>query len=732
MERTPRIVAVFVLVASSLIACGDDDTGKVDRIAATNNGATNNGATNNETNNGAATNNDEPPVPPPVQVAVHVDPARATYATGARVLPVAVVRDASGQVVQDAVVSWSTSPAGAAMLLDTGRFELLEEGAVELEGCVDGPDGPVCGHATLVVDVGGPRIELDSPQPGAELTAEEAPRIPVAGRVIDTHGELYVFVNGVPVEVAEDGGFATEVEPRFGVNHIEVSATDGLQPLETVAGADVLWAPTFHRAGDGSVLAAASFDEGISLRLGQRFFDDGIPLTQNGGVVRTEDLADIFELLLERIDYLGQIPNPIADSATFRLQVSSFDVGQPAVAFVLTDEGAELFIRIDGVIAGTSGFLQVENQRLSLDGQVRVGMSGFVQLRMRKAGLGEPYDVRVLSVNLALEDASSRFASPEANAIFELAASPLRTTLEALLTDTIRDQFVEQLPGLLLTTLTSVEGAISGQTLPIDTGLGRPLVLTIDAAISTVEPIYRNGLTARLWTTTRLDQLPTHPTSRGVALLAPADSLAPFLRNSRLQLGVRMGMLNGMLHALWNAGMLDLDIGSQLPPEFAFLIQSGAVSGQLPPILTPARPEDGYDLRLTVGQLDFTAVLPDRTDVYGITISTGVDVDFQSNTLIVTIHDDPEITTWSISSTAEATYFDGPSVRDIILSQLWPRIAEVLAQNLSLRLPDINLSQLGVIAPDLSALTLQIRLTREIQVRQDFLMFEGNLEGRLE
>ena len=108
------------------------------------------------------------------------------------------------------------------------------------------------------------------------------------------------------------------------------------------------------------------------------------------------------------------------------------------------------------------------------------------------------------------------------------------------------------------------------------------------------------------------------------------------------------------------------------------------------------------------------------------------DVDFQSNTLIVTIHDDPEITTWSISSTAEATYFDGPSVRDIILSQLWPRIAEVLAQNLSLRLPDINLSQLGVIAPDLSALTLQIRLTREIQVRQDFLMFEGNLEGRLE
>src|SRR5690606_10924612 len=149
---------------------------------------------------------------------------------------------------------------------------------VTFTGCVATETEPVCGRSTISVDAGPPRIELESPTPGDELSVDEAPTIPVVGRVIDSHGTVRAFVNGAPVDLDEDGRFMTEVRPVFGVNHIEVAATDGLQPVETIAAADVIWGATFHPADEGA-LSSVSFDDGISLRLGQRFFDDGIPLT---------------------------------------------------------------------------------------------------------------------------------------------------------------------------------------------------------------------------------------------------------------------------------------------------------------------------------------------------------------------------------------------------------------------------------------------------------------------
>ena len=50
---------------------------------------------------------------------------------------------------------------------------------------------------------------------------------------------MRVFVNGARVLLDEDGGFSAEVAPEYGVNHVEVAATDALN-RESRIGRDVL------------------------------------------------------------------------------------------------------------------------------------------------------------------------------------------------------------------------------------------------------------------------------------------------------------------------------------------------------------------------------------------------------------------------------------------------------------------------------------------------------------
>jgi hypothetical protein len=726
------LVSLVSLV--SLAGCGEEappPVSSAENSAAANNAA-NNGAPVN--NNAAPANNSAAPGPAPLaQVQVSVQPARAVFAPGLRLLPAASVLDAAGAVVEDASITWQVEPPEAATEGEDGRWTLEREGSLRFAGCAQRPgEAAVCGGITLVVDAAAPRVVLLSPEPGAELLAAEHPVIAVTGRVIDTHGTLRAFVNGAPVALEEDGSFTAEVTPRFGINHITVTASDGLQRAEGRAVADVLWAPDYLPPAEAEV-AAFTFPDGVSARLGQRFFDDGQPLASPSGEgVVTEDLAELLTLVLARLELLGQVPDPIADQPSLRLRLTALDPGAPRVELGLTDAGLEVFVQLPQLTARTAGQLQIEGEAVPLDGAVYARISGFARVRFAKAGIGAPWEAEVDEVALVLDDAIGVFDDPRASALFDLAESALRTTLEDTLTEAVGSSFLDALPALLRDTLESLEGALDGQVLPIDAGLGAPVTVTLDAELGAVTPDYRAQLVADLTTTVRTDapRRLAAPT-RGAPLREALDAPAPFLRDGRLQLAVRLGLLNGLLHALWSSGLLEVELTELLPPQLASLVRSGSLSAALPPVIAPAEPGEPFALRLTLGQLQLTAEVNGQTDVYGALLSTGISLDFFSGVLQITLHDDPRIETWSIGSSADATFFEGGELAGLLREQVWPLLAEALVQTLTLRLPALDASALVEVAPSLEGLTLDFVLERDVRLRGDFVMFDANLEGRV-
>ncbi|MEE2643304.1 MAG: hypothetical protein VYD19_00090, partial [Myxococcota bacterium] len=118
------------------------------------------------------------------------------------------------------------------------RFELslpAEEGRLELiaSAMVNTTGESVEARRLVLVDLTPPQIEIIRPMLGA-FGSHEQP-LEVQGRVEDEgSGVREVSVNGTPVPLAVNGVFSLNLDPRFGLNRVEVRAVDE-GGLETTA-----------------------------------------------------------------------------------------------------------------------------------------------------------------------------------------------------------------------------------------------------------------------------------------------------------------------------------------------------------------------------------------------------------------------------------------------------------------------------------------------------------------
>jgi hypothetical protein len=733
------LCAASALALVVLMGCGDDvkpPAVETENNGAQNNGVQNNGAQNNGAQNNGAQNNGVPDVDldAPAEIRVSLDPVRVVYRTGLKVLPVATVYSGRGHILEETPLTWTFAPGEGGELQDTGRFLLLQEGYSAIEACatVDGREEPVCGVASLVVDDGPPKIEILEPAGGAQLDVSAGDTITVRGTVVDSHGEVRAYMDGGVVPLAEDGTFEVEFVPRFGVNHIEVIATDGLHSIESRAAVDVLWAERYHAMGLGDQMYA-SFDDGMFIRLGQDFFDDRERLRiTDPSDVRTEDLVGVVELRIQEIDFLSHLPNPLAEGRTLSLRMTDFEVRDPIVQVDISDEGIELYIRLEGVRVSTEGHLLFQGERLDLSGGINATISGFATVRFQKAGLGQPYDVDAGSFELALDDASSHFASPEANAVFDLGDSALRQLVEGELVGGLGEGFLNSVPAILVGALQDLERAIDGQRIDVNSGFGSSIRADLEAEMGEVDAVTSTHILGTMQTAIRSDQRALFPDSRGVASMVPEGSRPVFFSSSRFQTGVRMTMINGLLHTFWQGGMLNLDVVESLPPEFSFVTSAARTEAKLPPVLGPPRDrESGWDLELHLGQLEFEAVLDDRTDVYAFNIRVGVYVLTEDGRIRIDVEEEPIIIAWSVGSTHEdGTFFDAEGLTTFMLLEIWPDIAEQMRRALDVRLPTTELRQLGELAPTLSDFQIAFVLGDRVALESGYLVFDGNLVGR--
>lgn len=399
-----RLVTALALALASLLgftACGDSETGGSD-------GTLTNNATNNDINNGPGLD-----LSLAAAVDVTLDPARAIYKVGATVTPSATVLNGNGEPMPGAEVTWTVEPAGIAAE-DGGAYKLEAEGELTLEACTveNGVEGtPVCGKKRIVVDDAPPTVEVISPAPGEWISSGAAAEITVEGKVSDTHDDVHAFVNGVGVDLDDQGNFTTTIDAEFGVNHIEVVATDGRTSASGQALLDVLWAPDYYAMSSTASETAFNFSDGLVLDLGQRFFDDGeAPHQPDETTYMTDDLVDILVLLVKNIDFMSQIPDPVLDNESGQLRITDLSLGEPQVMLELTDGGAEMFIWIPDVELSTQGGITFDQQVLDLTGSIDAEIAGFAALSIEKPGAGQAFVANVDEVDLSIQSAESNLS----------------------------------------------------------------------------------------------------------------------------------------------------------------------------------------------------------------------------------------------------------------------------------------------------------------------------------
>ncbi|AKF03038.1 hypothetical protein [Sandaracinus amylolyticus] len=680
---------------------------------------------------------DGPPARVPATITVRAEPARLWFHSDQEVVVAATVTDATGEELEAPTLVWTAEPASSvtAGAPDAdprrARFTLTTPGATTVTGCVaparEGDEPTLCSSIVLRVDDGMPSLELETPAPGAEL--DDPSGIVVRGSVAD-RGVVRVYVNGVGVTPDDVGAFETTVPATFGVTHLAVDASDGLTEVSHVE-MDVLWAPAFLPATSEDGLPALTLTDGLALRLGSAFFDDGLALDATTSPILTRDLADLLELVVTRLDVSSLVPDPVIDSPpTFTLRVTDVTLGDPRAELAITDEGVDLFLRIGAIEASTSGALTFEGESLPLDGVLRASAVAHARLTVRKESEDAEIVVEMGELEVAIESATGDFTSDETDAVFLLAEGVLRRTLEDTLGDAVHETVASSVPAVLRDALSAIDGALAGQSFSLDSAPFPPITISIDGGMRALDTTFEREMLATLRTSIGTNVASVHPETRGVAQLDASAMTPAFFRDGSIALGVRLELLNGLLHGLWSSGLLDLDVTPLLPEAVTTLVSEAHLEGRLPPVLRPPASDEGDDLVLGVGQLELALVFQGEPARFAVRIDAGVRVDVIDNRIAIDVAETPEITVWTLVPPSNPRLLTPDIVRNLLLD-LWPDLRASLTSGLALELPLPAVGDLGGLAPDLAALTLELEMNGRLRPRGGVLVLDAQLVGTL-
>ena len=665
-------------------------------------------------------------------VEISLDPARHVYRPDSSVKATATVIDSDGNVVDNPdSIAWSNLPVDNADASADGSFTLQKEGPLTLKACATfGEQQEICGEKTIVVDGNRPTIEITSPTPGAMLGNSQSKTIEVEGKVTDTHGEVSAVMNGRRLELADDGSFSTEIDAKFGVNTIHIVANDGLQRRDSKETLAVLWAPNYETLGSDLKF---SFDQGVGIDLGQNFFDDGVAPMRMGmeSKLITKDLNDILRLLISNIELSKQLPDPLVDSGSTTLRIKSVSIAEPDISMDVTDEGLAAYLHLNPVQMETAGQAVIEGETLDLTGTVGARISATTAISVTKPGNDKSFEANVDNVQLSLDELTPSFRDKKASAIFKLAEGALRSKLEEMLIGTVREEIVATLPDMLSETLNSLEGSLSDQTFEFSSELTGTRKIHFRGDISTFETVYRDSMFALVSNEVETPGTDVHPKSRGIPMTTDADGGMPLYDAGRIQIALRLGLLNGILTGIWKSGYLDLDLTEALPEDIGGIIERAELAGKMPPVIRPANGTEPYDLVLEAGQLEIETEALGQIDRYGVNIRAGINVSLEDNQLTLTVPDEPLLDSWLISTDGDSPQIGAEDLNKLILTKVWPRIQKSLKGGLNITLPVPNLSNLNQIAPTLDTLELDFVMERPMAVRGGFIVFDSTLQGTL-
>jgi hypothetical protein len=475
--------------------------------------------------------------------------------------------------------------------------DLLDDG-IDNASCTLGPITVVC----------------ESPADASMLTVAAGSGLTFKGRAAHPTGIGSVTINGAPVAVGADGSFSAPITAQFGINFVDVVATNAVGEASP--------ATCTFLAADGFAAEDALLDDDVSLRLAQAAVDDG----SRAGAV--DSFGDVLAVVLNSQGLVSTLnaslngANPLkplsCDQTVLGVCVLSSGIdyvngsigvsGPNTSALTLIDGGldsqiaamaASLSLRVRGQVAGipydTTGSLSLSS--------IAVGMILDVGVNA-----GRPQvSVRSGSVSITVGPISTSFSGLDGfvlNTIVSLANGTIRN----LVANTLQSFIVSNFAGVLDDTISMVTLPTGSVDVP---RIGEPGVVTLDLAgessslsVSPTRALF--GFGTRVTAAVPGHAIP----SLGIAL--PAGALLRDADGAAMPVAISLhtGAINQALHALWRGGLLQtpIDVGSLagVPPGTVAMIDT-----LLPPVVSAGA---GSELDLRAGAVHVTLTVPGLLD----------------------------------------------------------------------------------------------------------------------
>jgi hypothetical protein len=528
----------------------------------------------------------------PAALVVGLAPDKTLYASGAIVALTHRVSDRYGNLIDDAVVSVTSAPS-AASVIGSEHFRYTGDGVYTLTGTVVGPtdmDATLTGSVSVVVNGNGPDIDCED---GVMRNVAPGSTYTFHGQVADVSGIQSLSVAGSPVEVNGDGTFEATLTAGFGMNFVDVVATDSFGE-ENSRTCTLLLANRW--SGENALLGDA-----ITLRLAQSAIDDG---NRSGGV---GSIGDLLHTVLNSQGLEDAIDDAMSASPTlynkcvqdspfgciYRAKITYQDIevnGPHDVSITLQNGGAKLSatlrnvaIKIHGDLTGPNITGWINVKKITVGGTFSIDLhNGKPRMRLS----GDPtVSVNSDDVDIDIEGVPGWLDGIISN----IAKGAITNAVKDAVKGFVKDNFNAIIDGLI----GGLDISTLGATFDVPSLSGAPIPLSLGLGFSSI-----SSNTSRLifGIGTSFDAPDAHArTTLGVPLPPGATYLDPGGGTST-KVAVYVGLFNEVLHTLWRAGFLEGDVASGLGgglPEGV----SAVLTSALPPVAR-LRPDGKAELGL--------------------------------------------------------------------------------------------------------------------------------------
>lgn len=548
----------------------------------------------------------------PAALAVSKVPDLPFYDTGQVVDIATIVTDEYGNRVDDAFVSFTSAPAGETF--GHGRFRYNQEGTYTVTATVADEtkdDMTLEQSVEIIVNGQGPNIECLSPADGEMRDLAPGDTVTFEGRVSDAQGIGEVTVNNSLVTVASDGTFQSDVTVRFGINFVDIRATDAATGDFKEENSTTCAFLTAKKWGAED----QHMSDAVSLWIDEDAVDDGNygdPLDSLNDVLYTVLSSDG---LRDQLHQSLQASNPLAEGCAqelfgaclyrYRVMYRGSRINGPHdTSLTLIQNGMSLHAVIRNVE------VDLEETNLGISGTVIVdSLTGDLDVTMGLSNGRPNISLRSNTVSVTSGNITIDFSGTPSwldNILSSLVQNTLRDMIEDAVEDFLKNELQSTLDdlvaGLDISSLGSSFGIprLDGNgTLNLDFGVNFSSL-----GVNSNRALFGLGTVFEPAATTRATPSLGVPMPQGQNLLTANPQRA-------ISAGVHVGVLNHVLHALWRGGLFDAAvsdsaIGGTFPDGTVLDIQTG-----LPPV-TALQGSD--KVVLMIGAMRMSIVYPGLFD----------------------------------------------------------------------------------------------------------------------